>query len=89
VVSQRVLRQKFSDGADLTIGDLLAGGARLGLFCDACGRFRYMTTDRLSEKQIVKKVAEKLSCLRCRSNEVTTRPIHRDATTGYWPAESG
>ena len=75
--------------ADLTIGELTASGARLGLYCDACGRFRYMTTDRLPEWQIVKTLADKLSCIRCWSDDVATRPVRKDARTGYWPAESG
>jgi hypothetical protein len=75
--------------ADLTIGELLESGARLGLFCDTCGRFRYLTTDRLPEQQVVKALADKLSCLRCWSADVATRPVRRDARTGYWPAESG
>lgn len=75
--------------ADLTIGELVASGGRLGLYCEACGRFRYMTTDRLPEKQIVKTLADTLSCIRCWSAEVATRPVYRNAKTGYWPAESG
>jgi hypothetical protein len=75
--------------AGLTIGDLLTAGARLGLFCDACGRFRYMTTDRLPTGQIVAAIGDKLSCIRCWSDDVSTRAVRRDARTGYWPAERG
>jgi hypothetical protein len=78
-----------SEDDGLTIGDLAAAGARLGLFCEACGRFRYMTAGRLPEDQNVKTLADKLSCLKCRSADVSTRPVRRDAHTGYWPAESG
>jgi hypothetical protein len=75
--------------AGLTIGALMASGARLGLVCDACGRFRYVKTDSLPEDQIVKAIADRLSCIRCWSDDVSTRAVHRDARTGYWPAESG
>ena len=74
---------------DLTIGDLVARGDRLGLYCDACGRFRYMKTDSLAAGLNIKAMAEKLSCIRCWSEDVATRPVRRDARTGYWPAESG
>jgi hypothetical protein len=74
---------------NLTIGDLVARGDRLGLYCDACGRFRYMKTDNLPGSLIIKGMAEKLSCIRCWSEDVATRPVRRDARTGYWPAESG
>jgi hypothetical protein len=78
-----------NDDVNLKIFELLASGARLGLFCNACGRFRYLTTDRLSDNQIVKAIADKLSCIRCWSDDVSTRAVLRDARTGYWPAESG
>jgi hypothetical protein len=74
--------------AGLTIGDLARSGARLGLYCTACARFRYLTFDRMPEQQIVTAIADKLSCVKCRSSEVSTRPVLRDAKTGYWPAES-
>jgi hypothetical protein len=73
----------------LTIGDLVARGDRLGLYCDACGRFRYMKTENLPSSLNIKGLAEKLSCIRCWSPDVATRPVRRDARTGYWPAESG
>jgi hypothetical protein len=74
---------------DLTIRDLLARGDRLGLYCDACSRFRYMKTDNLPGSLNIRGMAEKLSCIRCWSPDVATRPVRRDARTGYWPAESG
>jgi hypothetical protein len=45
------------DDANLTASELLARGARLGFFCDACGRFRYLPTDHLPEDQIAKAIA--------------------------------
>jgi hypothetical protein len=74
---------------DLTIGDLVARGDRLGLYCDVCGRFRYMKTDSLPGGLNIKGMAEKLSSIKCWSEDVATRPVRRDARTGYWPAESG
>jgi hypothetical protein len=67
----------------------MARGDRLGLYCDTCGRFRYMKTESLPGCLNIKRMAEKLSCIRCWSEDVTTRPVRRDARTGYWPAESG
>ncbi len=80
-----------SDDLDpsLTIGDLTRSGARLGFYCAACGRFRYLKADQLPDGQNVKALAEELSCIRCWSMDVATRPVHRDVRTGYWPAESG
>ena len=78
-----------NEESDLTIGDLVARGDRLGLYCEACGRFRYIKTDSLSGSLKVKSIAEKLSCIRCWSADVATRSVQRDARTGYWPAESG
>jgi hypothetical protein len=72
---------------DLTIGDLVARGDRLGLYCDASARFRYMKTNNPSRS--LKGMAEKLSCIRCWAPDVATRPVRRDARTGYWAAESG
>jgi hypothetical protein len=74
---------------DLTIGGLVARGDRLGLYCDACGRFRYRKIDNLPGSLNIRGMAEKLSCIRCWSEDVATRPVRRDARTGYWPAESG
>src|SRR5580704_19710971 len=54
----------------LTIGDLVARGDRLGLYCDACGRFRYMKTDNLPGSLNIKGMAERLSCIRCWSPDV-------------------
>ena len=73
---------------DLTIGDLARSGGRLGLYCRACGRFRYMKVRDMADDQNVGALAEALSCLRCRSRDVATRPVRRDARTGFWPAES-
>jgi hypothetical protein len=75
--------------ADLTIAELIEIGGRLGLFCDACSRFRYVRTDGISGELSVADIAEKLSCVRCWSPIVSTRPVQRDPKTGYWPAESG
>jgi hypothetical protein len=74
---------------NLTIGDLSRSGARLGLYCDACGRFRYMKADRLDEGQNVRALAKRLSCIRCWSEDVATRPVLWDVRSGRWPAESG
>jgi hypothetical protein len=74
---------------DLTIGDLVARGDRLGLYCDACSRFRYMRTENLPGSLNIKGMADQLSCIKCWSPDVATRPVRRDARTGYWPAESG
>jgi hypothetical protein len=84
-------QQIMSDDAGicLTIGDLALGGARLGLYCAACGRFRYVKTGRLPEDQNVKALADGLSCMRCGLNDVATRPVHRDIRTGRWPADGG
>jgi hypothetical protein len=73
---------------NMTIAELIASGARLGLFCDACSRFRYIRTDSISGELSVAAIAEKLSCVRCWSPIVATRPVQRDPQTGYWPAES-
>jgi hypothetical protein len=73
--------------SELTIGDLVARGDRLGLYCNACGRFRYIKTGNLPGSLNIKRMAEKLSCDRCLSEDVATRPVRRDARTGYWPAE--
>jgi hypothetical protein len=48
-----------------------------------------MTTDRLLENQIAKAIADKLSCIKCWSGEMSTGAVRKDARTGYWPAESG
>jgi hypothetical protein len=68
---------------DLTIGDLVVTGDRLGLYCDACGRFRYMKTDGLPGSLNINGIATKLTCIRCWSEDVATRPVRRDARTGY------
>jgi hypothetical protein len=73
---------------NMTIAELIESGARLGLFCDACSRFRYVRTDGISGELSVAGIAEKLSCVRCWSTTVATRPVQRDPRTGYWPAES-
>ncbi len=86
-----MLERNADDGADdpdLTIGDLARSGRRLGLYCTACGRFRYMKADHLAADQNVRALAKGLSCIRCRSVDVATRPVRRDAQSGYWPAES-
>jgi hypothetical protein len=85
--SMRATMSEPTDG-DLTVGDLAVSGARLGLYCGACGRFRYMKVVGLADDQNVKAIADKLSCIRCWSSEVTTRAVRRDPRTGFWPAES-
>jgi hypothetical protein len=60
---------------DLTIGDLVARGDRLGLYCDACSRFRYMRTENLPGSLNIKGMADQLSCIKCWS------PDGRDAAS--------
>jgi hypothetical protein len=73
----------------LTIGALIATGDRLGFHCAACSRFPYMKTDNLPGSLNIKGMAKRLSCIRCWSPDIATRPVRQDARTGYWPAESG
>jgi hypothetical protein len=88
ISSVRRMMNKDAD-AGLTIGDLAPSGGRLGLYCAACGRFRYVKTGRLPDDQNVKALADRLSCMRRGSKDVATRPVHRDIRTGHWPAEGG
>lgn len=72
-----------------TIADLNANGLRLGIDCLDCGRFRYVGTNQFDDDAVVSDLRLKRTCTRCRSDNIGFRPVQRDSTSGFWPAENG
>jgi hypothetical protein len=72
-----------------TIADLEDSGLRLGINCLDCGRFRYVVTKSFVANAVISNLQLERTCTRCRSDNIEFRPVHRDATTGFWPAENG
>jgi len=62
---------------------------RLGIDCLECGRFRYVGTSQFSDDAIVSDLRRERTCTRCRSDNIEFRPVSRDGTSGFWPAENG
>jgi hypothetical protein len=71
----------------MTVGELRAAGLRLGMYCAACSRFRYLGMDRYEDESLVDEIGKTLICSRCRTRGLAVRAIERDPNTGFWPAE--
>ena len=72
-----------------TIADLEDCDLRLGIYCLDCGRFRYVGRKKFAADADIANLRLGRTCTRCRSDNIEFRPVHRDAATGFWPAESG
>ena len=77
----------MSDPAPVTIGEVRTSGRRLGMYCQACNRFRYLALDRYEDGTLVGEIGKTLICSRCRSKGVEAKVIERDPKSGFWPAE--
>ncbi len=70
-----------------TIADVKDEGLRLAIDCGHCHRMRYLNIGRFDDAMRVEDLAADLKCTRCLDPGVIVRIIHRDAKTGFWPAE--